>query len=331
METTSKQLSAKWLTKEELVDFSRVNTSRVILGVALNWLLILLILEAAILSGSWLLYPLAFFLIACCQNALTLWTHEATHYNLTRAKGLNDKLGDIFIAGPIGLTIGQYRWHHVPHHLYLNDPEREVNPLAWICIRGKSLFVEIAQTMIGMYGLRAVSRYGNQNDEKKFTTRPRHNLYSLAGFLAFNGGLFALCVLQGHWYTYFVLWVLPLFTLTLLIGNLRTIVEHQPSSDVCDTGMVQLPAITRVIQASWVERILFAPVGLYFHHEHHLYPAVPFHRLWEVRNVLEARGYFDQPDIVRSDGYIQTIWKLARVEGYGLRLLNPLYEFEHEH
>ncbi|MDX1992107.1 MAG: fatty acid desaturase family protein [bacterium] len=335
--TSSEKVSKRqWITKHELVELSKIKPSRIIADLGLNWLLIVATIQIALLAGNtfplWaavIVYALAFIGIACLQNALTLWAHEASHYNLSRDKKRNDIIGDLFVAGPIGMTVGQYRWHHVPHHLYLNDPEREVNPLAWICIRGTHLFKEIILSMLGKYGVQAITRYGS--DDPKYEKRPSRTPASLVSFLISNGLLFALCALQGQWYAFFILWIAPIFTLTLMIGNFRTIVEHQSSSDVCDTGLVPLPAITRVIQSHPLERLLIAPVGLYFHHEHHMYPGVPYHRLRDVRKLLTERGYFSSSEIVYGDGYVRTLWRIAMQPGYGIRLLNPFMVVEDDH
>jgi len=321
----------QWIHKQELVELSQLRTDRIILDLGRTWLFILITLQVALSLRLLPVYVLAFVLIACFQNALTLWAHEASHYSLSRKKDLNDKLGDFFVAGPLGMTIGQYRWHHVPHHLYLNDPEREVNPLAWICIRGTHLFKELFQGMMGKYGIQALSRYGYSADDPKYDNRPGRTRASLISFVISNGALFAFCALQGQWWAYFALWIGPIFTLTLIIGNFRTLVEHQASSDVCDVGLVKLPPITRVIKSNPIERFLIAPVGLYFHHEHHMFPAVPYHRLRDVRKLLEERGYFSSNEIVYGDGYIRTLWRIAMQPGYGIRLLNPFLIVEEDH
>ena len=130
--------------------------------------------------------------------------------------------------------------------------------------------------------------------------------------------------------TFTLLWVAPLFTIALLISNFRTIVEHQASSDVCDVGKVQTPGFTRVIECSWLERVLIAPVGFYYHFEHHLFPTIPYHRLGEVRRLLKTRGLFEQEGVQKENGYFRTLWKLAMQPGYGTRLLNPFAE-SHSH
>lgn len=329
-EAPARRETRSWLLPGELAELTQLRPGIAARDIALLWLGVFATFSVALWAHSWAVFALAFISIASFQNALTLWTHEATHYNLTRRQKLNDNLGDFFMAGPIGLTVGQYRWHHVPHHRHLNDPEFEVNPLAWTCLKGGNFIKEIALTMLGKYGVQAVTRYSAQADPRH-ASRPNRTPAALAGFATFSGLLFLLCVWQGQWWAYFLLWIAPVLTLTLLIGNLRTIVEHQPSSDVCEAGMVKLPAVTRVVRANWLERLLIAPIGLHYHYEHHLYAAVPYHRLREVRRRLVERGYYDANEVVRGEGYIGTILKIALQPGYGLRLLNPLFAPTHDH
>ena len=319
----------QWLTPEELAGLTKLRPWVASRDLTITWLAIFATMQIALWARSVPVYIAAFILIACFQNALTLWVHEATHYNITRKHRLNDALGDFFMGGPIGLTVGQYRWHHVPHHRHLNDPEHEVNPLAWTCIRGAKLLKEIAVTMFGKYGMAAMSRYGGSDPAQ--AKRPGRTRAALAGFTLLNALLVAQCALQGQWWAWFALWCAPIVTLTLLIGNLRTMVEHQPSSDVCDVGRVKLPPVTRVMHSNAVERVLIAPVGLHWHYEHHMFKAVPYYRLREVRRMLKERGFFDQTETIQGSGYVRTLWKLAMQPGYGLRVLNPFFTPSHEH
>jgi fatty acid desaturase len=324
------------LTRQEIQELSRIRHGRVIRDILWTWAQILIAIQLAIWLNSWIVVVLAFFYIGCMQNALISWTHEASHYNLTRNKRLNDWVTDLFISGPAGVSVNGYRWHHVMHHRYLGDPDKEIALEMWLCLRGGFLFGEIVRYLVGGYGLRVILRYFNKGVDniKKDNPPPPRTPASFIGFLVANGLLFALCALQGHWVLFFILWVAPLFTVALLLSNFRTIVEHQPSADVCETGEIPLPPISRVMKTTPIEAYLVAPIGFYYHYEHHLFPGIPYHRLVEARRLLESRGHFDKPGIVWGEGYIKTIWSLAMKPGYGLRLLNPLHDFgleDHDH
>lgn len=344
-EASAAPISKKWLTKEELVELSRIKHWRWISELVILWVLLLGTFQLTILVGNavplWagvLVYALAFIFMGCLQNALIQWRHEASHFCLTRDKKLNDIIGDLFVAGPVGTTVSTYRHHHVSHHMYLNDPDKEIQPATWICLRGTHLLAEVVNHLVGWSYVILAYRIFKNNKQK--TRRQQASLQvfspaSIAAFIVVNVSLFALAAVQGAWYAYFILWLIPPFTVAQLINNFRTIVEHQPSSDVCDVGRsVKLYAMTRVIKANPIERWLIAPVGFYFHHEHHAWPAIPYHRLGEVRSLLRKKGYFDQDNIIFTDGYLKTVWRLAFEPEFGLRILNPFLDmekFEEEH
>jgi len=331
-EDPAQKIAKKWLTKEDLVELSRIKPWRWIVELAITWTLIIAALQFTVMSRSPIAYIAAFFFIGCLQNALIQWRHEASHFSLTRNKKLNDLLGDVFIAGPVGTTISTYRYHHVVHHMYLNDPEKEVQSAQWICLRGSHLLAEVVNHLVGWsYAILvyAVVKSRKQPTPKQQASLQVFSLASIISFLIVNVGIFALCALQGAWYAYFILWVIPPFTVAQLINNFRTIVEHQPSSDVCDiVPSVKMTALTRVIRANPIERWLIAPVGFYYHHEHHAWPSIPYHRLGETRKLLKQRGYFDQDSIIYTEGYLKTVYQLAFQPEYGLRILNPFFDVE---
>jgi fatty acid desaturase len=310
----------EWLRREEVASLSTIRCWREARDIILTWSLVVSALQLAIVWTSPWVAASVFLLIGCLQNALILWTHEAAHYSLARNKQLNDVIADLFISGPVGVTVAQYRWLHMRHHRYLGDPEKEIEALAWICIRLEQLYREIVRHLLGIYGLRVVQRYQKKQNDPRYDSLPKRSWESVLGLVLGNAILFGLCALQGRWYFYVLLWVAPLFTIAILINNFRTIVEHQPSSDVCDLGLVDVPAVTRVVRSNWLERILIAPVGFYYHFEHHMFPGVPYHRLKEVRRLLVQRGCFEQENIVWANGYIRTIWNLATKPGFGVRI-----------
>jgi fatty acid desaturase len=317
-------LKSDILTREELSGLMEIRHGRVVFDMVLFWVAILGSLEAALYFHSWWVSVLVFLIIGCLQNALITWTHEASHCSLHRNRKINDWIADLFLAGPGGISVKQYRWHHVNHHKYLGDPEKEIELVAWLCLRGGNLFAQIAKHLLGGAALAIVRRKQrfSQPDSPHRPPPPR-SLPAWIGFIGVNGALFAMCALQGQWWLYFLLWVLPLFTIAMLISNFRTIVEHQASADVCDLGRVPMTNFTRMIETNPIERFLIAPVGFYYHLEHHLYPSVPYHRLGELRRLLKKKGYFNDATIVKERGYLRTLWRLAMQPGFGLRLLNP--------
>jgi fatty acid desaturase len=307
------------LTKDEIRELGRINHARVIAELAAFWLALIGLVQLSIWMGLGWSTPLIILLVGCLQNGLILWTHEGAHVNLHRDKATNDFWADLMICGPIGVYLDAYRWHHGRHHRYLGDPNEEIELSAYFCIHGGDLWRHIARHVTGYVAYTVLfRRQRNTGEQTRFDPPPPRSKPAWAGFLVFNASLFLLCALQGAWWMYAV-WAFPLGTLAPMISNFRTIVEHQPSSDVCDTEMdTAVPPITRVLEANWLERVLFAPVGFHYHYEHHLYPGLPYASLSKARKILNERGHFGD-DTVRARGYIATVWKLASRRDYGVR------------
>lgn len=315
------------LSVEEVRGFMKIRPWRVTFDIAMFWGMVLGTFAIAFAFPHWWVWALCFVAMGCLQNAIITWTHEASHSNLNRNKKLNDRVADFLLAGPAGISVNQYRWHHVAHHKYLGDPEKEVELVAWLCVRGGHLFSEIARHCLGLSALNIIRR------KKRFTQPgathpppPPRSVAAWAGFIVMNGALFALCWWQGVWFLYLLLWVAPLFTIGLMLSNLRTVVEHQTSAETCDFPRMPMLGFTRVVECSWLERVLIAPIGLHYHFEHHLFPSVPYHRLPEVRAALRRKGFYEQPGIVKERGYLRTLWRLSMRKGYGMRILNPFAE-----
>jgi fatty acid desaturase len=64
-------------------------------------------------------------LVGVGQHRLVMLGHEASHYCLFRHRLLNELASDWFCMFPLLSTTHNYRLQHMPHHQYVNDPERD--------------------------------------------------------------------------------------------------------------------------------------------------------------------------------------------------------------
>lgn len=309
-----------WVSPTELRELSRIPISKVFASILLLWVALLATLQMALSLRSLPFTILAFVLNGFLFLWLAYWEHEASHGLLTRNRRLNDLLADLFLAGPFGVTVEQHRWQHSRHHAGVNDPDVEVDHTAWICVGGAQLLVQALLHAIAWHGVSTILRYRGDAHDQKTTGLPRRSAASVVSFVVINGAVFLLCAAQGQWYMYVVLWALPFFTITVAAMNLFNVVEHQASSDVCKAGLVKMPPITRVVRAGVAERCLIAPVGSYYHLEHHQFPNIPALRLPELRHLLEQRGRFAEADIIWADGFLRTLWKISQDPSFGERL-----------
>jgi fatty acid desaturase len=75
----------------------------------------------------------AIVLIGAGQHQLTVLAHEASHHTLFKNKLLNELVSDWGCMFPMLSTTHHYRLHHLAHHQFVNDPQRDPNvPQVWV-------------------------------------------------------------------------------------------------------------------------------------------------------------------------------------------------------
>jgi fatty acid desaturase len=75
----------------------------------------------------------AIVLIGAGQHQLTVLAHEASHHTLFKNKLLNELVSDWGCMFPMLSTTYLYRLHHLAHHQFVNDPQRDPNvPQVWV-------------------------------------------------------------------------------------------------------------------------------------------------------------------------------------------------------
>jgi fatty acid desaturase len=76
---------------------------------------------------------IAVALVGAGQHQLTVLAHEASHHTLFKNKLLNELVSDWCCMFPMLSTTHHYRLHHLAHHQFVNDPERDPNvPQVWV-------------------------------------------------------------------------------------------------------------------------------------------------------------------------------------------------------
>lgn len=83
------------------------------------------------LSWLWVapVVALVVLLVGAVQHRLVCLGHEAAHYTLLKNRFWNDLVSDLFCMFPVFGTTQAYRVHHIGHHLYPNDWEKDPNLL----------------------------------------------------------------------------------------------------------------------------------------------------------------------------------------------------------
>jgi fatty acid desaturase len=296
------------LSREEIRGFHRVSRGPWVRDAVAVW--------AVILGALWLhaRFPgigvgaLAFVVIASRQLALSHLVHEAAHYNLGLSHEWTDRISDWLFAGPVLITTRSYRGIHEPHHAHLGQADHDTDVRAWYLIAGWHFLIRSAKSLLGIEALDTAKSYGNRMGERGVEWR--HPL--VAG--ATNLLLLGYCLALGIPFAWLYLWILPLNTLTVFLLILRVVAEHQPREYASrgreDFSEDLLPPLTRSIDPNPLEKFFFAPMSFCYHHEHHLFPGVPYPKLRRLHRTLRARGYYDEAPSALGSSYLRVIASL---------------------
>ena len=301
------------LSKQEIIELSKVRSSLSCLHIAAEWGMILSTIYICHRARGPLFYLLAVAFLGARQHALLILMHDGVHYRLFRNRWLNDWVTEILLAWPNLISARAYRRNHFAHHLYLNtdkDPDwaRKQENSDWSFPKGWNYLLRLLVRDLSGLGaiaflrtVRSVSAR-DMNVGKGFT-------YSRYGFYL----AIALILIRANAVELFILyWCIPMFTWLMFIFRVRSIAEHsainQPNAN----------AATRTTCASLIERVFVAPKNVNYHIEHHLYPSVPFYRLPQLHALLLSKpGYRDAAHLTR------TYWGVLR-EATGSQLRSSL-------
>ncbi len=230
------------------------------------------------------------FIGAVPLHDLMVHGHEGVHGLISRNRKVNEFFNWL-VHAIVGISASAYRWFHLTHHKTAqteDDPELAIlnifqkNPPGW-----SYLFVPFT-------GYLGFNFYAWKHRTKYATSK------TITLDLALAGIMHASFVLLLGWRLYLTYVTLPIVTSLALTNAFRSICEHH--------GLPRGTAWsnTRGMRTHrWLEW-LWSNVN--YHLEHHLFPSVPFHKLPEVRRLLEAE-YTDRGSTV-EDGYWRTALRL---------------------
>ena len=284
-------------TREEWEHVSR-RSDLLGLGMVVHaWAVIGLAMAAAIWQ-PWLII-LAVPIIGARQLGLAVLMHEAAHGGLSQNRRLNHLFGHWLSGAPIGGSLKAYRPYHLQHHKFAQQPEDpDLILSAPFPITKSSLRRKIIRDLTGQtYYKQRVNQLSNAlglgiRNQKGSENRSQNAREAVIPFLITNAALFAMLTLLGHWWAFFVLWLLPMATWNMMITRLRNIAEHAVVPDHDDPMRH-----ARTTHASLLERIFIAPYWVNYHCEHHMFMHLPFYRLAEAHRLLHKKGVTERMEV----------------------------------
>lgn len=251
-------------------ELSRPAAARWLLPCVVDWALIAATFAGAAWVDHWAVYALAVIPLGSRQQALGALFHDASHGLVSRQRGLNDFLGSLLSAWPLGLSLGGYRRYHFAHHRLLGtdqDPEiahKRALP-QWVLPAAPSRVArDFSSDLVGG-GLPHLLAAGG-------LTRP-----VAVGEALGLGAFWAAVLLVFFWLHALwipVLWVISIATVFWSGVRLRIWTEHLGTRD---THRISVPA--------WLGHLIM-PHNIGLHWEHHHWPGVPFWNLARLRALM---------------------------------------------
>jgi beta-carotene hydroxylase len=220
-------------------------------------------------------------LLACLCGFLAFTpVHEAAHFNVARARWLNDLVGHL-CAIPLLGVLGPYRYLHGEHHLHTNAPAQD--PDAW-CGRGPPLLVPLRWAT---HDLALLVFY-----LRRFLQRPLAERMEILVVAAIYGAAIALGVASHHGTWLLAIWILPARLVLAVLAWTFAWLPHRAHHITAAADRYR--ATTLHSGRLWA----VLSIGQSFHLLHHLFPGVPFYRYREVwdarRSELVAHGAVDR-------------------------------------
>jgi len=230
--------------------------------------------------SAWLLIiPVTAVLIGYIAAYLSLFIHEAGHFNIHPDKKRNDQLATIFLCLPFGLSLKSYRKIHWQHHLHLGTPEDA--EVSYFHAPTKLFLLE---TLTGIHLLRTILRKEGNNVLTKEQAK-QSRIMLITGMLIH---VLVLCAafIAGSW-PFAIAWLAGFGIFFPFFATIRQILEHRDELASPNTNFYKQPhgKVSRL----FVHHILsssFGSAGFTRHMIHHWDPQISYTRLKDIENFL---------------------------------------------
>lgn len=304
-------------TPEEIQQLTKRNDWLGAWQILITWLWITAAFVLVYFFPHPLMIFLALWIIGGKQLACAIILHDASHYSLFKNQKVNTIIGNIFGAWPIFHNVEQYRPYHLLHHKTTGtDEDPDINLTKGYPASKTSMIRKFFRDLTGITGLKAMAgllamhfglleyNLGNRIVKKKFpgiAMMLKLGINNLSGPLLSNAVMFMVCWLAGKPLLYLLWPAANLFTYPFCI-RVRSIAEHSMVEDRLDPQVN-----SRTVHANLIEQILFAPLHVNYHAEHHLHMSVPSYRFKNMHRLLKERGYFERAP------YAESYWQIIRL------------------
>jgi len=290
----------------ELKDLQYLYPWRPVLSACMNWVWIYLLVKLTLAEP--ILYPITVFFIAGRAGSFLQLAHEAAHHLVSQGS-FNNWFGSWMACYPIGLDLKGYADTHLTHHICVNqhcDPASDSEKYRVCKMNNPKLWLLFLKDALGITALKVRAYY----------SRSKVQYFGISVWQL----LILWLVFEFNPVHYVLLWLVPLTTAHMVLMRVRGIGEH--GSGVQVGADLEEPNVgtyyTRSFGTSeksygvpllnWIERSLIGSLDVYYHHEHHLFPSVPYYNLHKLHEIIKGQVK-ESNQLVYVKGYFSCLWK----------------------
>lgn len=308
-------------------ELTKVETSKALLAIALIWMGVIFF----VVLGEWILeenyyylYIPVVFLIAGRQGALLQMVHEGAHMLISKNKRINFFFSHYFCALPIGITHDGYARGHYMHHLHTGselDPPSDRDKYRETDFKSPKVYKLLLKDLLGISAIQVFLSYMSNSDgnHQKNKIEILHIFRKLLPLLLVQLVILVI-FFRLNLVLYILLWIIPAVSAHMVLMRIRGIAEHGLPNQLgleiknSEIGNFYTRSFLtsknqyKIKLISIVEKLLIGSQSVFFHHEHHLMPNVPFYNLKKLNELISDRVNKLNPNIYEK-GYFSAAFR----------------------
>lgn len=252
---------------------AKIDNCRALWILIREWLVTFCLFAAVIHFKNIFVWAFCFILLARQSYAFFVLFHDAAHSHLFSSRKWNDIAGNWLCGGPITFALDNFRSYHLKHHaepLVPTDPD--IKMISGYPIKKFSFFRKVVRDLLGVTNFK-----GHLLIDYQMAKASSFDRY--VPMIVSSSLIWLLFYLAGHGSYFFLFWMLPGATVSVLFVRIGLLAQHAGLKPNDNQGLVARTVVSPMAY-------FFAPLNHNYHVDHHLYPAVPFYNLHRLHDLL---------------------------------------------
>ena len=266
---------------------------------------------------NYLFYVPCIFLIAGRIGAFVQLAHEASHLLVSKNQKFNDFFGNYLCSYPIGVNFAGYRSGHNNHHKNTatqDDSPTDLDKYREVDTKKISFYKLFLKDLIGISALEVFFSYGKNKKSNDNTKKSRVDFILTLIKLSLVQ-LFVLFLFGFNITSYFLFWLLPIIGPHMFLQRIRGLAEHGQSNQLgckAETNsagtyytrsfLTKMNTYKSYILVA-LEKMLIGSFYVHYHHEHHIFPKVPWYNLPKLSELISKNVKENNSSDVYRKGY----------------------------